>query len=311
MTRQWSARHCLIDSEYAHTTLSSETFHRQGEHYETLANACGKRPNLGAKGRTCRKNRARLPRPPPRATREGRERREGATDGEKKKKKARDRVRSIRSDKNMFAYGWPKVLASGGARVVALEHDERSVALAVVTASDVEIWSCGQVRLGSSAIEHPPSDHRHLTSKNRGRRARSAFFFFFSPFAFISPVTLKSTNPLRKPRTVSPSSSRRRHRRPTPTLPHAVASSPPSPPPPPARRPPRPSPRVTSSHFLSSLLLCPRRISTDGPKNLTTTSRLIDASLLPPLPIPTLSSSRLFAFPSVTHVPTVSFSTPL
>ena len=49
----------------------------------------------------------------------------------------------------MFAYGWPKVLASGGGgserEVVALEHDDRAVALAVVTASDVEIWSCGQV----------------------------------------------------------------------------------------------------------------------------------------------------------------------
>ena len=51
----------------------------------------------------------------------------------------------------MFAYGWPKVLASGGGGepVVALEHDERAMALAVVTASDVEIWSCGQVGLAA------------------------------------------------------------------------------------------------------------------------------------------------------------------
>jgi len=48
----------------------------------------------------------------------------------------------------MFAYGWPKVLASGGSdssRVVALEYDERSAALAVVSSSGVEIWHCGQV----------------------------------------------------------------------------------------------------------------------------------------------------------------------
>ena len=47
----------------------------------------------------------------------------------------------------MLSRGRDDVAGSGGARPVALEYDECAAVLAVVTASDVEIWSCGQVRV--------------------------------------------------------------------------------------------------------------------------------------------------------------------
>ena len=50
----------------------------------------------------------------------------------------------------MFAIGWPRVLASAAAGAddpaVALEHDARSGATALVTPTSVEIWSCGRDR---------------------------------------------------------------------------------------------------------------------------------------------------------------------
>ena len=50
----------------------------------------------------------------------------------------------------MFAIGWPRVLASAAAGAddpaVALEHDARTGATALVTPTSVEIWSCGRDR---------------------------------------------------------------------------------------------------------------------------------------------------------------------
>jgi hypothetical protein len=95
-----------------------------------------------------------------------------AKKGKKRKRHTQRQIPILPNTTPMFAYGWPKVLASGGngERTVALEYDERAVALAVVTASDVEIWSCGQVRLRLPA-----------SSRNRSTRRDVPAFFLICP----------------------------------------------------------------------------------------------------------------------------------
>jgi hypothetical protein len=73
-----------------------------------------------------------------------------------------------------------KPLASGGSdssRVVALEYDERSAALAAVSSSGVEIWHCGQVSAVKTAHKNPQTKTawpKPATRRARRRRARSA-----------------------------------------------------------------------------------------------------------------------------------------
>ena len=61
----------------------------------------------------------------------------------------------------MFAVGWPRVLASpaagAGEAAVALEHDARADAVALVTRASVEVWNGGRHRTRAGGFARSPA----------------------------------------------------------------------------------------------------------------------------------------------------------